>query len=110
MNRQSLIDAILIERERIWSETDFSGEWGEYEWLESNYGVTTDDEANWTGILNHEYGVNDPEDDPEFLAFITDDVRVVPFLQDLLRKYRSNSAVAPRDIPIVRRRSDPATG
>jgi hypothetical protein len=110
MTRSELIEAISAEIDRIWSVVEFSGGWGEYEWLEANYGVTLDDDADWIGILNYEAGITDPDDEPVFENFASDDMRVIPFLEQLLQKYRSNTIIAPADIPRVTIRIDQATG
>ncbi|MGH7461541.1 MAG: hypothetical protein ACREMA_11005 [Longimicrobiales bacterium] len=112
MNRQQLIDAITSEIDRIWGDVEREGDFGEYEWLLANYGITEHDDVDWLGILNHESGEIDPDDaeNPEYLAWVADDARVIPFLHQLLQKYQSNTVIAPTDILYVTRRIDRTTG
>jgi hypothetical protein len=112
MDRSDLIDAILVEMERVWGDDGFSGAWEEYEWLLENYGITEDEDGDWMGILAHESGEVDPDDEwtPQWEAFVTDDDQVIPLLSALLKKYRSNSVSVPDNLPHVIRRIDPASG
>jgi broad specificity phosphatase PhoE len=112
MTRSDLIDAILNEMDRVWGDEGFSGAWEEYEWLLEHYGVTEDEDVEWSGILEYEAGEVDPDDEanPQWMSFVTADERVIPFLEQLLKKYRSNTVVVPPDLPEVVRRVDPRTG
>lgn len=97
MARAELIEAILEEMERVWSDEGFSGTPGEYEWLREHYGIEEDEDVEWLGILAHDTGDVDPEDvaNPTWMSFVTDDEKVIPFLTRLLEKYRSSSTTAP---------------
>ena len=110
--RSDLIDAILEEMNRVWGDDGFSGAWEEYEWLLEAYGVTEDDDVEWSGILEYEADEIQPHDgaNKKWMSFVTDDEQVIPFLQQLLKKYRSNTAVLPANLPRVTRRIDPRTG
>lgn len=100
MTRSDLIDAILEEMARIWGEDGFSGTGEGYEWLLKAYGVTEDDDVEWLGILEYEADEIHPEDaaDPKWMSFVTDDGQVIPFLRQLLKKYRSHRAVVPANL------------
>jgi hypothetical protein len=100
ITRSDLMDAILHEMNRVWGEDSFSGAWVQYDWLLKTYGVTEDDDFKWLGILEYEADEVHPEDaaDPEWMGFVTDDAQVIPFLQLLLKKYRSRRVVAPANL------------
>ncbi|MEW5927728.1 MAG: hypothetical protein AB1941_09590 [Gemmatimonadota bacterium] len=112
MTRSDLIDAIRNEMDRVWGDEGFSGVWEEYEWLLEHYGVTEDDDVEWSGILEYEADAVDPDDaaNPEWMSFVTHDEQVIPFLEQLLKKYQSNTVVVPPDLPEVVRRVDPRPG
>jgi len=112
MTRSELIDAILNEMDRVWGDEGFSGAWEEYEWLLEHYGVTEDDDVDWSGILAYEADEVEPDDaaNPKWMSFVTADEQVIPFLEVLLKKYQSNTVVVPPDLPAVVRRVDAGTG
>lgn len=102
MNRNDLIEAVMIEMERVWGEEGFGGEEVAYEWLYSHYGITMMDDLNWQFILEDSWGgllaylAEDgapKEDDDEIIAFVEDDSRVEIFLADLLANYKSSDAI-----------------
>jgi hypothetical protein len=112
MTRSDLVGAILNEMDRVWGDKGFSGSWAEYEWLLEHYGITEDEDVEWSGILEYNSDEVEPDDasNPEWMSFVTDDEQVIPFLIRLLDKYRSNTAVVPANLPTVIRRVDPQTG
>lgn len=102
MNRNDLIEAVIIEMERVWGEEGFGGEEVAYEWLYGHYGITIMDDLNWQFILEDSSGElltalaeegGSKEEDDEIIAFIEDDLRVEAFLADLLAKYKSSNAI-----------------
>jgi hypothetical protein len=86
--------------ERIWYDPGFGGTTEEYTWLEANYGVTVQEDNHWIDILEHYvHGVPVDEilgpDDPVYRALLTDPQKVQAFLEQLLHKYESNTAIYP---------------
>ena len=112
MTRSDLIDAILSEMDRVWGAEGFSGAWEEYEWVLEHYGVTEGDDVAWSGILDFDAEELDPDDaaNQKWMSFVISDEQVIPFLEQLLKKYQGNTVVVPRDLPPVVRRVDPRTG
>ncbi len=97
----SLIYNIGVEIQRIFPLDDFEGTQEQYEWLLKHYGVTEEDDYRY--ILVGDYYLEDPDelDDEQLEAIETqidflDEPEVVnAFLEDLLRRYRSNTIVYP---------------
>jgi predicted 3-demethylubiquinone-9 3-methyltransferase (glyoxalase superfamily) len=99
MNRTQLIDAIDREMERVWGDDDdLPSEPEHYEWLEEHYGITEDEDVQWQLILDYESNDMAEEDleDDELMDFLEDNLGVILFLERLLRKYQSGTAVYPR--------------
>lgn len=94
MNREELIDAIMVEMARVWGTDGFGGEPAAYEWLNSEYGITEEEDVQWQLIVEYDIEDLDDEDlhDDELMTFLEDDPAVVLFLERLLHKYRSGSA------------------
>jgi len=67
----------------------------EYRWLEENYGISEEDDVWWQLTIQHHFGElpEEDRDDAEVMNFLSDDVRVEQFLRDLLRRYRSSTAI-----------------
>jgi hypothetical protein len=101
MNRAELIESVLEEMQRVWGDEGFGGSFPEYEWLLTNYGITEEEDVQWQFVLQHDMDDMPEEDreDEEVMQFVEDDAAVLPFLQILLRKYRSaTAAYRPRDL------------
>jgi hypothetical protein len=102
----AIIDQISEEMKRIWGGDDaFEGTEAEYAWLSDNYGVSEEDDVHWVNVIMHHSGdmatllAAYPEGDEEredLLAFLEDPEAVYAFLQSLLKRYQSNSAVYAR--------------
>jgi hypothetical protein len=95
MSRAQLIDAILVEIERVWPGYHLAGTAEQYEWLRAYYRITAVEDIRWQLILEHsEHEMRDDDRaDGELMAFLDNDAAVTAFLQVLLDKYRSNSVV-----------------
>jgi len=95
MPKNALIDAISREMSRVWGEDGLHGEPEEYRWLEENYGISEEDDVWWQLTIQHHFGElpEEDRDDAEVMNFLSDDVRVEQFLRDLLRRYRSSTAI-----------------
>lgn len=95
MNRAQLIDAIYREMERVWGDENLPAEPEHYEWLEEHYGISEDDDVQWQVILDYEANDMAEEDleDDELMDFLEDNLGVILFLEGLLRKYESGTAV-----------------
>ncbi len=93
MNRNELIDQVMLEVDRVWGNDGFGGESEEYEWLQSHYEITEDEDVQWLNVLNYDMDELDEDDleDEEKMQFLEDDEAVCKFLIELLRKYQSNT-------------------
>jgi hypothetical protein len=98
MNRAQLIDAIFQEMQRVWGEEGPRGEPEESAWLEKHYGISEEQDIQWELILAYEADEMDEEDlaDDELMESLEDNLTVILFLEGLLRKYQSGTAVYPR--------------
>lgn len=98
MNRTQLIDAIFEEMQRVWGDEDRPAEPEDYAWLEKHYGISENDDISWQLILDYEADEMAEEDlaDDEVMDFVEDNLGVILFLEGLLRKYQSGTAVYPR--------------
>jgi hypothetical protein len=98
MSRAQLIDAIMVEIERVWPGYHLNGTKEQYEWLRANYRITAVEDIRWQLILEHsEHELRDGDRaDGDLMAFLDNDAAVIAFLQTMLDKYRSNTAVHER--------------
>lgn len=104
MRKSELILAIIAEVERVWGEDGFDGDAGDYRWLQENYGIGEIDDVHWQLILEYDAGELSEEDleDQELMVFLDDRKAVRQFLQGLLAKYRSASAISPKFRTVAR--------
>lgn len=100
MTEGKLFDSVLAEMDRVWGADGFDGEFMAYAWLAENYGITIEEDNKWGNILAHFGGYieeilddHSEEEAYEIMSFLEDDARVTQFLESLLLKYRSSSAV-----------------
>lgn len=95
MTESQLVDDIITEMDRVWGEDGFGGEDKEYEWLLENYGISEYEDVKWQLILQKTMNElpEDIDDDPEMIEFLEDEQAVRAFLEEILAKYKSSSAV-----------------
>lgn len=96
--RAWLIDAVVLEMERVWGSDGLQGEVAEYGWLLTHYEISEEDDNKWLNILQfalegREDFVEDDNENAEILTFLEEDGAVVRFLLDILKRYRSCEAV-----------------
>lgn len=99
--RAELVELVTEEVLRVLP--DFEGDPEEYAWLLATYGVTEEEDVQWSNVLAWEQGefesdLYDEEELGEHEAFLEDDAAVVAFLEGLLAKYLSSTAVIPPQI------------
>ena len=101
MTEEELIDAVIAEMERVWGESGLHGEPEEYTWLETNYGITEEEDVKWQLALQYNYHDLPDEDkeDEEVMSFLEDEKAVMDFLKSFLQKYKSNSLTYPNEKP-----------
>jgi hypothetical protein len=88
-----LMDEIMTEMARVWGD-HFEGTIEDYEWLLANYGITEDEDVEWINICEY-YGEGiSPDDEPseDWLQTLRGEQAVRTILEQLLQKYRSNTA------------------
>jgi hypothetical protein len=97
----NLTGQVQQEMRRVWAGVDFDGEDEQYTWLQTHYGVTEEEDVRWQYVSDFvkngsesALGMSDA-DDKELLAFLYDRQAVRAFLEELLRKYRSNTVSYP---------------
>lgn len=99
--RAELVELVTDEVLRVLP--DFEGDPEEYAWLLATYGVTEEEDVQWSNVLAWDQGefesdLYDEEELAEHEAFLDDDAAVIAFLEGLLLKYRSSTAVVPHEI------------
>jgi hypothetical protein len=97
MHKTQLIDAIIVEMDRVWGSEGLNGEPDEYAWLLENYGISKEKDVLWQLILEYDLDELTEEDreDREIMEFLEDDQAVVKFLSRLLAHYQSASVSYP---------------
>jgi hypothetical protein len=95
MSRTTLIEAVLVEMDRVWGPEGFGGSFADYDWLLAHYGISEEEDVNWQFVLQHATDDLPDEDaeDAEVMLFLDDDAAVGQFLRELLQKYRNGTAV-----------------
>ncbi len=109
---KELVAAIDMEHTRIFGEDEFSGDEDEYAWLASVYGVTEAEDVYFMDIgfytiadtiedflvnCGYDDGSFTAEEQQEFVSRAYDFTRSVPFLESLLKKFRSSDRKYPRE-------------
>lgn len=100
MNRRALLDPIFDEIQRIFGFESYPF-YEQIPWLTAEYGITMEEHLRYELIIDDESGdLVEQEPDEESLAFVHDEEAVLRFLQGLLQKYRSGTAVYPPNVAL----------
>jgi hypothetical protein len=100
MEKGELLDAIFEEIQRIFGFESYPSR-EQIPWLTAEYGISLEEHLRYELILDDEGGdLAEKEPDEESLAFVHDEEAVLRFLQGLLQKYRSGTAVYPANVAL----------
>lgn len=119
---EDLIDAVIVEMERVWRPSGFGGTFEEYAWLEAIYGIDEEDDNRWQSVLDY-WKDGRPDEaamkflsDPEMTsyldpanpydvavgAFLDDEDAVRTFLRGTLDRYRAQQVTWDERAPAER--------
>jgi hypothetical protein len=100
MGKGELLDAIFEEIQRIFGFGSYPSR-EQIPWLTAEYGISLEEHRRYELILDDEGGdLAEKEPNEESLAFVHDEEAVGRFLQGLLQKYRSGTAVYPANVAL----------